>query len=49
MIGMRELGTSLADFFDLTGQGHEELFAGSKEAWDIRPKIAAYLKKNLPK
>lgn len=46
---MRELGTSLTDFFDLAGQGHEALFASAKDAWDILPKIAAYLKKNLPK
>jgi NDP-sugar pyrophosphorylase family protein len=45
---MKVSGTGLADFFDLTGQGHEELFAGVQQAWEVLPKIAAYLKKNLP-
>ncbi len=46
---VKVIGTSLADFFDLKGEGHEELFAAGQEAWEILPKIAAYLKKNLPK
>ena len=45
---MKVSGTGLADFFDLTGQGHEELFVGAEQAWEVLPKIAAYLKKNLP-
>jgi len=49
VIEMREFGSSLSDFFDLTEQGHEELFASAQHAWDILPNIAAYLKKNLPK
>jgi len=41
------VNTALADFFDLKGQNHEELFAGVKQAWEVLPRIADYLKKNL--
>ena len=46
---MKSLGCAPADFFDLKGQGHEELFESIHEVWEILPKIAAYLKKHLPK
>ncbi|MCX6934929.1 MAG: UDP-N-acetylglucosamine diphosphorylase [Verrucomicrobia bacterium] len=46
---MTTTGTSLQDYFDLTGQNHEELFAGVTNAWEVLPRIAGYLKKNLPK
>ena len=46
--GQGELvNTALADFFDLQGQNHEELFAGVKNAWEVLPRIGDYLKKNL--
>ena len=46
--GQGELvNTALADFFDLKGQNHEELFAGVKHAWEVLPRIGEYLKKNL--
>ena len=41
------VNTALADFFDLKGQNHEELFSGAKHAWEVLPRIAEYLKKNL--
>lgn len=41
------VNTALADFFDLKGQNHEELFAGVSHAWEVLPRIGAYLKKNL--
>ncbi len=41
------MNTALADFFDLQGQNHEELFAGVKHAWEVLPRIGDYLKKNL--
>jgi NDP-sugar pyrophosphorylase family protein len=41
------VNTALADFFDLKGQNHEELFAGVKHAWEVLPRIGEYLKKNL--
>jgi NDP-sugar pyrophosphorylase family protein len=41
------VNTALADFFDLKGQNHEELFAGVKQAWEVLPRIGEYLKKNL--
>ena len=41
------VNTALADFFDLHGQNHEELFAGVKNAWEVLPRIGDYLKKNL--
>ena len=41
------VNTALADFFDLQGQNHEELFAGVKNAWEVLPRIGDYLKKNL--
>ena len=41
------VNTALADFFDLKGQNHEELFAGVKQAWEVLPRISDYLKKNL--
>ena len=41
------MNTALADFFDLKGQNHEELFAGVKHAWEVLPRIGEYLKKNL--
>jgi NDP-sugar pyrophosphorylase family protein len=46
---MKSLGCAHTDFFDLKGQGHEELFESIHEVWEILPKIAAYLKKHLPK
>ncbi len=46
---MSSLGTQFSDYFDAQGQGHEELFAGVKHIWEVLPKIAGYLKKNLPK
>ena len=46
---MKSLGCAPADFFDLKGQGHEELFASISEVWEILPKISAYLQKHLPK
>lgn len=46
---MSVLGTQLSDYFNLEGQGHEELFGGVTHAWEVLPKIAAYLKKSLPK
>ena len=46
---MRSLGCAPADFFDLKGQGHEELFASISEVWEILPKISSYLQKHLPK
>ena len=46
---MSSLGTQFSDYFDPQGQGHEELFAGVNHIWDVLPKIAGYLKKNLPK
>ena len=42
-----DVNTALADFFDLKGQNHEELFAGVKHAWEVLPRIGEYLKKNL--
>ena len=41
------MNTALADFFDLQGQNHEELFAGVKNAWEVLPRIGDYLMKNL--
>ncbi len=41
------VNTALADFFDLEGQNHQELFAGVKHAWEVLPRIGEYLKKNL--
>ena len=46
---MKSLGCAPADFFDLKGQGHEELLASISEVWEILPKISAYLQKHLPK
>ena len=46
---MSSLGTQFSDYFDAQGQGHEELFAGVKHIWEVLPKIAGYLKNNLPK
>jgi len=41
------VNTALADFFDLKGQNHEELFAGVQHAWEVLPRISEYLQKNL--
>ena len=41
------MNTALADFFDLKGQNHEELFTGVQHAWEVLPRISEYLKKNL--
>ena len=46
---MKGLGSSLSDYFDLMGQGHEELFASIQDVWEILPAIAGYLKKYRPK
>lgn len=40
---------TVADFFDLQGQGHEELFASVNEVWEILSKIGPYLQKHRPK
>jgi UDP-N-acetylglucosamine diphosphorylase / glucose-1-phosphate thymidylyltransferase / UDP-N-acetylgalactosamine diphosphorylase / glucosamine-1-phosphate N-acetyltransferase / galactosamine-1-phosphate N-acetyltransferase len=47
--GVKGLGSSLSDYFDLMGQGHEELFASIQDVWEILPAIAGYLKKYRPK
>ena len=41
------VNTALADFFDLKGQNHEELFSGVTHAWEVLPRIGDYLKANL--
>lgn len=46
---MKGLGSGLSDFFDLQGQGHEELFDSVKQVWEVLPRIASYLKKHIPK
>jgi len=43
------MGTGLADFFDLEGQGHADLYQGVKQAWEVLPKIGPYLQKHLKK
>ena len=47
--GVKGLGSSLSDYFDLRGQGHEELFASIQDVWEVLPAIAGYLKKHRPK
>ena len=47
--GVKGSGSSLSDYFDLKGQGHEELFASIQDVWEILPAIAGYLKKHRPK
>jgi NDP-sugar pyrophosphorylase family protein len=46
---MKGLGSGLSDFFDLQGQGHEELFDSVEQVWEVLPRIASYLKKHTPK
>lgn len=41
------MGTALTDFFDLQGQDHEALFAEVNQAWEVLPRIGAYLQKHL--